>query len=93
MFRSCLEYHRAYAAGAFTPVDVVEALLPLVCRDARGKVEGKHATAFLCVRAEMVRQAAEESAERWRTGKQRGLLDGVVMVSLSPSLWKRLLEQ
>lgn len=80
---SCLDYHAAYRAGTFTPVDVVEALLPLVRRGKEGKVEGKHATAFLCVKAELVRKAAEESAERWRRGEQRGVLDGVVMVSFS----------
>lgn len=81
VLRSALEYSEAYRSGDVSPVDVVEALLPLVKRDGEG---GKHATAFLCVRAEMVRKAAEMSAERWRQGKPRSLIDGVVMVSLPP---------
>lgn len=78
VFPSVLEYAEAYRSGDVTPVDVVEALLPLVRRDG---TRGKHATAFLCVRAEMVRKAAEESRERWKVGKPRSLIDGVVMVS------------
>lgn len=78
---SCLDYHEAYRSGKLTPVDVVEALLPLVMRNADEKVGDKHSTAFLSVKAELVRKAAEESAGRWRSGKPRSLIDGVVMVS------------
>ena len=85
---SCLDYHAAYRSGKVTPVDVVEALLPLVRRDEKSKGEaGKHATAFLCIRAELVRKAAEESAERWRQGKPRSFVDGVVVVRLFSSLF------
>lgn len=83
-FASVLEYHDAYAAGRTTPSEVVEGLLPLIMRaGADRKGGGKHAVAFLATKAEIVRNAAEESTQRWKEGRQRGVLDGVVMVRIA----------
>lgn len=80
VLRSSLDYHRAYREGAFTPSDVVEALLPLIRRE--GKDVSRHATAFLSVKAELVRKAAAASTKRWEAGEPLSLMDGVPMVSL-----------
>lgn len=80
-FYSVLDYHEAYKSGRVTPLDVVEGLLPLIRRSKDGKEEGgKHAVAFLESKVEVVRRAAEESGQRWKEGKVRGVLDGVPMV-------------
>jgi hypothetical protein len=85
-FPSVLDYHEAYKTGRSTPLEVVEKLLPLVKRSKDGSVKGegagKHAVAFLSSKADIVRKAAEESSLRWKEGKQRGILDGVVIVSI-----------
>ena len=72
-FYSAADYHALYTAGALTPLDVVEALLPLVQRGL-GSIYEK---AFLVTKADELRAAATASTERWAAGKPRGLLDGV----------------
>ena len=74
-FPSVADYHAAYSSGALMPVDVAEALLPLIRRDVPERTE--HATAFVQVNVATVRAAAEASTERWKAGKALGLLDGV----------------
>ncbi|KAL9069861.1 MAG: hypothetical protein Q9157_006012 [Trypethelium eluteriae] len=74
-FPSIADYHTAYSSGALTPIDVAEALLPLIRRDESKRTE--HATAFVAVDPVAVRAAAEASTTRWKMGKERGLLDGV----------------
>ena len=44
-FYTSLDYHEAYRSGKLTPLDVVEALLPLVRRDVKDAT--KHSIAFL----------------------------------------------
>lgn len=77
IFASSIHYHEAYKAGKITPLDVVEALLPLVRRDVRNAT--KHSVAFLSTRVDLVRKAAEESTQRYKDGKPLSPLDGVPM--------------
>ncbi len=72
-YYSAADYHALYKSGAATPVDVAEALLPLVQRD-QGSIYEK---AFLITRVDELRAAAAASAARWALGQPKGLLDGV----------------
>lgn len=69
------DYHALYSAGDLTPTAVVETLLPMIRRDA--KPPGKHSTAFLESQAEIIREAAAASTERYKKGQPLGPLDGV----------------
>lgn len=72
-FYGAADYHALYQSGAASPVDVVEALLPLVQRGQQSPYEN----AFLVTHVDEVRAAAAASAARWAAGKPRGLVDGV----------------
>ncbi|KXL45313.1 MAG: hypothetical protein FE78DRAFT_148470 [Acidomyces sp. 'richmondensis'] len=72
---SVLDYHEAYKAGKLTPIAVVEALLPLIRRDV--KEPTKHSVAFLDSKVDQIRQAAEESTQRYQHGRFLSVLDGV----------------
>lgn len=74
-FTSIPNFHAAYNAGTLNPLQVIESLLPLIRRDVREPTA--HATAFVQVRPDLVREAAEASTARWKAGKPLGLLDGV----------------
>lgn len=69
------DYHALYSSGDLTPTAVIETMLPLIQRDA--KSPGKHATAFLESQAEIIREAAAASTERFKKGQPLGPLDGV----------------
>ncbi|CBX97863.1 hypothetical protein IAQ61_000952 [Plenodomus lingam] len=75
-FYTIQDFHDAYASGATTPTDVVEALLPLILRNGDHK-KRTLATAFMESKAELIRQAAAESTQRWKQGQPLGILDGV----------------
>lgn len=75
-FYTIKDFHDAYASGTTTPTDVVEALLPLIMRSGNYS-ERTLATAFMETKVEFVRQAAEASTQRWKTGQPLGILDGV----------------
>ncbi|HEX3791977.1 MAG TPA: amidase [Pseudonocardiaceae bacterium] len=60
-----------YRAGTLSPVEVTEAVL------ARIEEVEPAVNAFRLVAADDALAAARESAERWRRGEPRGLLDGV----------------
>jgi hypothetical protein len=77
VFPSALDYHEAYKSGSTTPLQVIEAMLPLIRRDVEG---AKHSIAFLSTKVDIVRKAAEESTERYRVGKWLSVIDGVPMV-------------
>lgn len=74
-FYSVADYHAAYKSGALTPLQVAEALLPLVQRDQTPR--SKYELAWLETHADEVRAAARASTERYAAGKPRGLLDGI----------------
>ena len=60
-----------------TPLQVAEALLPLIRRDVDSPTQ--HSIAFLSTKVDLVRKAAEESTARYKTGKPLSPLDGVPM--------------
>lgn len=71
------DYHEMYKAGEATPLQVVEALLPLI---TRGKEPaGTYADAWVDShnRDHLVLEAAKASTTRWAAGKPLGILDGV----------------
>ncbi|KAI1354349.1 amidase signature domain-containing protein [Xylaria sp. FL0043] len=72
-FYSSADYHELYKAGKLTPLQVAQALIPLISRE-RG---GKYISAWSETRVEAVLAAAKASTERYRQGKPLGLLDGV----------------
>lgn len=74
-FHGIKDYHQAYKDGKLTPLDIVDALLPLIRRDVSNR--SPHSTAFTEVRVDLVRQAAEASTKRWKDGKPLSILDGV----------------
>jgi hypothetical protein len=77
VFWSSLDYHEAYKSGKLTPLQVVDALLPLIRRDVKG---AKHSVAFLSSNIEIVLKAAKESTERYKAGKFLSPIDGVPVV-------------
>ena len=72
---TCADYHDAYKSGRLTPIEVVEALLPLIRRDIQPV--GKHSIAFLDSKVDLVKKAAESSALRYKQGKPLSIIDGV----------------
>ena len=74
-FYSVADYHELYKSGKATPLQVVDALLPLIRRDV--KPPSKYANAWIHVHAEEVLKAAKASTARWAAGKPLGILDGV----------------
>jgi amidase len=65
---SIADYHSAYESGKITPTAVAQAILALV---------PKHKEAFLDIVKDQVLAAAEESTQRYKEGRVRGMLDGV----------------
>ncbi|KAL1963625.1 hypothetical protein VTN77DRAFT_7946 [Rasamsonia byssochlamydoides] len=74
-FYTSADYHARYLSGELTPLEVVEALLPLIRRDTNPP--GKHSVAFLESQVDAIRAAAEASTQRYKSGKPLGPLDGV----------------
>ncbi|KAF1831308.1 amidase signature enzyme [Decorospora gaudefroyi] len=74
-FYSINDFHQAYVSGALTPTDIVERLLPLIRRDVAQC--SPYSTAFMDSRVDLVRQAADASTQRYKTGQPLGILDGV----------------
>ena len=74
-FYSVADYHELYKSGKATPLQVVDALLPLIRRDV--KPPSKYANAWIHVHAEEALKAAKASTARWAAGKPLGILDGV----------------
>lgn len=72
-YYSAADYQALYKSAALSPVDVVEALLPLVQR-GQGSI---YENAFLVTKVDEVRAAAKASAVRWAAGTPLGYLDGV----------------
>jgi Asp-tRNA(Asn)/Glu-tRNA(Gln) amidotransferase A subunit family amidase len=74
-FHSAADYHAAYQSGAVTPLQVAEALLPLIRRDVTP--QSKYAVAWTQTDVDAVLAAARASTERWKAGKPLGIMDGV----------------
>ncbi|KAH0437950.1 amidase [Colletotrichum camelliae] len=80
-YLSSADYHALYKTGAITPLDVVQALLPLI-RRAEGHPPpqtGPYANAWVAShgREDIAIDSARASTERWRRGEPLGPLDGV----------------
>ncbi|CAM1502511.1 Fc.00g044950.m01.CDS01 [Cosmosporella sp. VM-42] len=77
-FYSVADYRALYLSGEVTPTDVVNAIIPLIRRDASepGK-SGKHATAWLEIKLDLILKAAEASTLRYKSKQSLGALDGV----------------
>ncbi|KAK6069643.1 glutamyl-tRNA amidotransferase subunit a [Seiridium cupressi] len=74
-FYSAADYHELYNSGKLTPVQVAEALLPLI---ARGQdPPAKYELAWAVTQEETVLKAARASAERYAKGQPLSVLDGV----------------
>ncbi|KAK4241825.1 amidase signature domain-containing protein [Achaetomium macrosporum] len=74
-FYSAADYHELYKSGEVTPLQVAEALLPLLRRDVRP--QSKYAIAWTQTNVDDVLAAAKASTDRWAAGKPLGILDGV----------------
>ena len=74
-FHSAADYHALYQSGAATPLQVAEALLPLVRRDVQP--QSKYAVAWTQTDADGVLAAARASTARWAAGRPLGVMDGV----------------
>ncbi|KAK1752566.1 N-acylethanolamine amidohydrolase [Echria macrotheca] len=74
-FYSVADYHGLYSSGEATPLQVVEALLPLIRRDV--SPPSKYAVAWLQTDVDAVLAAARASTERWAAKEPLGVLDGV----------------
>ena len=72
---SFADYHALYKTGKVTPLQVVEALLPVIDRTRANPTE--YSTAWLDIHTEEVLAAAKASTERWAAGTPLGVLDGV----------------
>jgi len=68
------DYHQLYLSGEVTPMDVANALLPLI---QQKEPRSRHALAFFQSKAALVRSAAEASTRRYKEGRPLGPLDGV----------------
>lgn len=74
-FLSVADYHALYRRGEATPLDVVEALLPLIRRDVTPR--SPYSVAWLQTDVDAVLAAARASTARWAAGAPLGILDGV----------------
>ncbi|KAK3384006.1 amidase signature domain-containing protein [Lasiosphaeria ovina] len=74
-YYSVAEYHKLYLSGALTPLEVVEALLPLIRRDLPQPNE--HSKAWFETNIGKVLRAASESTQRYKENRSLGPLDGV----------------
>ncbi|KAF5021585.1 hypothetical protein F66182_6367 [Fusarium sp. NRRL 66182] len=68
------DYHEIYKSDQVTPLQVVEALLPLISRP-----DGKYSDGWVDSHGKdhLVLEAAKASTERYAAGKPLGILDGV----------------
>ncbi|KAH8673924.1 amidase signature domain-containing protein [Xylariales sp. PMI_506] len=74
-FYSAADYHELYKSGKLTPLQVVDALLPLI---ARGQdPPAKYELSWAVTHRDIVLKAAKESTERYAQGKPLSAIDGV----------------
>ncbi|KAK8049305.1 hypothetical protein PG994_011035 [Apiospora phragmitis] len=74
-FHSAADYHELYKSGKLTPVQVAEALLPLISQDQESGA--KYGFAWAAVNEGIALEAAKASAKRYAAGKPLSVLDGV----------------
>lgn len=68
-------YRSLYLSGELTPLDVVQAILPLIRRDT--SPPGEHSTAWFDIKVDLVIKAAEASTLRYKEKRSLGPLDGI----------------
>ena len=73
-FATVRDYHRAYAEGTLTPVEVAQRVIAAI---AASDDDAKPLRAFIASRADDIMAQAEASAARWREGKPLSVFDGV----------------
>jgi len=76
-YHTVADYHAAYQAKEVTPLQVVEAILPLILRRQTPRSKYDNAWVDFQGQQERILVAARAATERWATGKELGLLDGV----------------
>ncbi|TVY80678.1 Fatty acid amide hydrolase [Lachnellula suecica] len=72
---SVADYRKRFLSGELTPLDVVNAILPLIRRDT--SPPGEHSIAWFDVKVNLVLKAAEASTLRYKEKRSLGPLDGV----------------
>lgn len=72
---SVATYRSLYLSGQLTPLDVVQAILPLIRRDL--SPPGEHSVAWFDVRVDQILAAAKASTLRYKAKRSLGPLDGV----------------
>ncbi|KAI1742927.1 amidase signature domain-containing protein [Xylaria scruposa] len=72
---SVAHYRSLYNTGELTPLAVANAIIPLIRRDT--SPPGKHSTAWISVRIDLITKAAEASTLRYKEGRPLGPLDGI----------------
>lgn len=72
---SVASYRALYLSGELTPLDVVNAILPLIRRDL--SPPGKYSVGWFDVKADQILDAAKASTERYKTHASLGPLDGI----------------
>ncbi|KAI0912628.1 amidase signature domain-containing protein [Ustulina deusta] len=72
---SVAHYRSLFIARELTPLAVVNAILPSIRRDT--SPPGKHSTAWINVRVDLVTEAAKASTLRYKEGRPLGPLDGI----------------
>ncbi|KAI1429667.1 amidase signature domain-containing protein [Xylaria sp. FL1777] len=72
---SIAHYQSLFIAREITPLAVVNSILPLIRRDT--SPPGKHSTAWISVRVDLVTEAAKASTLRYKEGRPLSPLDGI----------------
>ncbi|OCK74693.1 glutamyl-tRNA amidotransferase subunit A [Lepidopterella palustris CBS 459.81] len=72
---SVAHYRSLYLSGELTPLDVVQAILPLIRRDI--SPPGEHSMAWFDIKVDLVIKAAEASTLRYKEKRSLGPLDGI----------------
>lgn len=72
---STVHYRSLYLSGELTPLEVVQAILPLIRRDL--SPPGIHSQAWYDIKLDLVLKSAEASTLRYKEKRSLGPLDGV----------------
>ncbi|KAI1877999.1 hypothetical protein JX265_002367 [Neoarthrinium moseri] len=74
-FYSAADYHELYKSGKLTPLQVAEALFPLISRGQNPPA--KYESAWAVTQQDIALRAAKASTERYAKGQPLSVLDGV----------------
>jgi Asp-tRNA(Asn)/Glu-tRNA(Gln) amidotransferase A subunit family amidase len=76
-YASIADYHELYKSGDVTPLQVVEAILPLIRRGQTPRSKYDNAWVDTYGNEEQAVAAARASSERYAAGKPLGIMDGI----------------